>query len=94
MSNAIMSLETIFRTEDSSAYIDRVVGIIERSGVKYVVGPLDTTMEGDLAQLLDIVKQVNIELGTIGAGVSISSQIKIHYDPKGISIAGLTERYM
>ncbi|MFD0870624.1 Uncharacterized conserved protein [Chlamydia abortus] len=92
MANALVSFETIPRTEDAVPYIDLAVDIIRKSGVKYVVGPMDTMMEGELEQLLEIVKQVNVELAKLGGG-GISSVIKIHYDPKGISMAQMTERY-
>lgn len=93
MANAIMSFETIPRAEDAIPYIDRTVEIFRESGVKHIVGPLDTLLEGDLDQLLDIVKKVNKELAKIGGNTSITSQIKIQFDPQGISIDELTERY-
>lgn len=93
MSNAVMVFETIPRTEDAIPYIDRAVEIIREAGVQYEVGPLDTMIEGDLDLLLDLVKKVHVELAAIGGNTSISSNIKIHYDPQGISSEKLTERY-
>ncbi|MGI2293614.1 thiamine-binding protein [Paenibacillus sp. GXUN7292] len=93
MPNAVMSFEAIARTEDSAPFMDRAVEILRESGVKFIVGPLDTLMEGELGELLEVVKRVNEELSAIGGNTSISSLIKIHFDPQGISIDQLTEGY-
>ncbi|GAB4442349.1 MAG: thiamine-binding protein [Anaerolineae bacterium] len=36
--------------------VDRAIAAIAASGVKYEVGPLETTMEGDLDELLEVAK--------------------------------------
>jgi len=36
--------------------VDRAIAEIEAAGVKYEVGPLETTMEGELDDLLEVVK--------------------------------------
>ena len=36
--------------------VDKAIAAIDASGVKYEVGPLETTMEGDLDTLLEVVK--------------------------------------
>ncbi len=36
--------------------VDRAIAAIEASGVKYEVGPLGTTLEGELDELLKVVK--------------------------------------
>ena len=36
--------------------VDRAIAAIDASGVTYEVGPLETTMEGDLDELLDVAK--------------------------------------
>ncbi len=38
-------------------YVDAAIAVIEESGVKYQVNPLETTMEGDLTKLLAIVEK-------------------------------------
>ncbi|MNO01356.1 hypothetical protein D3C81_2214750 [compost metagenome] len=49
-------------------------------------------MEGDLDQLLDIVKQMNEALISFGSP-GVISQIKISYNPDGVSMDKLTEKY-
>jgi len=95
MANALVSIQILPKTkngEDTIPFIDRAIGIIIDSGLKYRVGPLETTMEGDLAQCLEIVRNMNEEM--IAAGCApVISQIKIAYNPQGISMDKLTEKY-
>jgi uncharacterized protein YqgV (UPF0045/DUF77 family) len=37
------------------AAVDRAIAVVAAAGVKYEVGPCETTMEGDLKELLEIV---------------------------------------
>ncbi|MBP2001596.1 uncharacterized protein (TIGR00106 family) [Paenibacillus shirakamiensis] len=95
MNNALLSLQIIPKTpngEDVIPYVDRAIEVIQASGVKHQVNALDTTMEGDLQELLDIVQQVNDAVIAYGSP-SIISQIKILYAPKGASMDALTEKY-
>ncbi|WP_338130622.1 thiamine-binding protein [Cohnella ginsengisoli] len=63
MSQALLSIQILPKAakpeDDTHLYVDRAIEIIKASGVAYRVGPLETTMEGDLDQLLDIVKEMN-----------------------------------
>ena len=55
--------------------------------------PLETTMEGELGKLLDVVKEMNLEMVRIGAP-NVISQVKIYYDPAGgSSMDRLLEKY-
>ncbi len=95
MANALLSLQIIPRLADHDeviALVDRAIAVIDRSGVRYRVGPLETTMEGELDALLDIVRQVNQEMVAHGSP-SVLSQVKILYDPKGASMDRLTAKY-
>ncbi|RAZ68397.1 thiamine-binding protein [Planococcus maitriensis] len=95
MGNALLSIQIIPKTkngEDVIPYVDKAIAVIEKSGVKYQVNPLETTMEGDLAQLFSIVEEMNEEM--IGSGSpNVISQIKVLYQPSGASMDNLTEKY-
>ncbi|MDR1440060.1 MAG: thiamine-binding protein [Clostridiales bacterium] len=67
------------------AIVDKAIDLIGASGVKYVVGPHETTMEGDFDLLMDIVKKAQTACIDAGAS-SVISHVKIEYDPKGASI--------
>ena len=93
--NAMMSIQILPRTrnnEDIIPYVDRAIEIIAESGVKYQVNPMETTMEGDLDQLLQIIKKMN-EAMIVKGSPSVMSQIKIAYNPAGVSMDKLTEKY-
>ncbi|GAB6992182.1 MTH1187 family thiamine-binding protein [Paenibacillus pini] len=95
MAHTLLSIQVIPKTpgnEDSIPYVDRAIEVIQQSGVKYEVHPLETTMEGELNELLDIVRQMHEALIEAGSP-SVISQIKIAHNPKGISMDGLTEKY-
>ncbi|KAA0966292.1 thiamine-binding protein [Sporosarcina sp. ANT_H38] len=95
MTNALVSIQIIPKTpngEDVIPYVDAAIAIIDEAGIPYQVSPLETTMEGNLTDLLGIVQKMNermIELGSL----SIISQVKIFYKPDGASMAKLTEKY-
>lgn len=95
MAHTLVSIQIIPRTpngENIIPYVDRAIAIIDQSGVPYRVGPLETTMEGELPQLLKIIEQMNEEMVKMGAA-SILSQVKILHQPDGISISELTQKY-
>lgn len=53
--------------EQLYAAVDRAIAVVAASGVPYQVGPMETTMEGDLDLLLDVVKRAH--LACLEAGV-------------------------
>lgn len=95
MANALLSLQILPHTEggeDYIPYIDEAISMIIHSGVKYQVNPLETTMEGELTELLSIVEKINNRLVELGCP-SVISQIKVFFNPKGASMDKLTEKY-
>jgi len=54
-----VSLQVIPCVPENQIYpvVDKVIDLIAKSGVKYEVGPMETTMEGDIDTLLEIVKK-------------------------------------
>lgn len=95
MNNALVSIQIIPKMpngEDVIPLVDAAIAVIEEAGVPYQVSPLETTMEGNLTELLAIVQKMNermIEKGSL----SIISQVKIFYKPDGASMDKLTEKY-
>lgn len=95
MANALVSIQIIPKLKDGGdtyPLVDEAIKIIAESGVKYEVHPLETTMEGDLSLLMQVIENMNqkmIELGSI----SVISQVKIVYKPEGITMNSLTEKY-
>ncbi len=62
MANINLSLQVLPVVSEEEIYpvVDKVIELIEASGVKYEVGPMETTMEGEMDILLDIVKRLRI----------------------------------
>lgn len=95
MANSLVSIQIIPKLEDSNAsysYVDAAISVIEDAGIKYQVSPLETTMEGELSELLSIIKQMNEMMMEMGA-INVISQVKILYQPSGITSETLTEKY-
>jgi uncharacterized protein (TIGR00106 family) len=95
MTNALVSIQIIPKTKDGEdviPYVDEAIKIIAESGVKYEVHPLETTMEGELTQLFEIITKMNERMVEIGSR-NVISQVKILYQPTGIAMNDLTEKY-
>jgi uncharacterized protein (TIGR00106 family) len=56
MRDITVSFEVIPLCEDPYPIVDKAIEVVQRSGVTYEVGPHETTLEGDLDRLLEIVK--------------------------------------
>ncbi len=81
-----VSLQVIPLADQQEVYpiVDRVIDLIAASGVKYTVGPMETTMEGDLKELLNIVRNAQAICTTAGAE-RVLSVVKIDYSTKGVT---------
>jgi uncharacterized protein YqgV (UPF0045/DUF77 family) len=95
MSNTLLSIQIIPQPpngESSLPYIERAIEIIQNSGLPYRVGPLETTVEGELNQLLSFVSSLVNEMTQMNCS-SVLSQIKIFHKPVGISVKELMQKY-
>lgn len=54
-----MAVEVLPFCDDPFPVVDRAISVIQQSGVKHLVGPMETTMEGDLDELLEIAKRAH-----------------------------------
>lgn len=66
--------------------------MIDASGLNYRVGPLETTVEGDMSELLILIQKMNERMVELEVE-SIISQVKFYHVPEGISMSTLTEKY-
>jgi uncharacterized protein YqgV (UPF0045/DUF77 family) len=86
MHNSSISFQVLPKTKNDKETIkivDEVIKMVKKSGVNYEVGPMETTMEGDLETLFQIVKKS--QYICIKAGVdSVFTNVKIIYSPKGV----------
>lgn len=96
MAEALVSIQIIPKTpkgKDSIPFVDEAIAIIEQSGVKYQVGPLETTMEGELSQLFSVIEKMNHRMHEL-ACPSVISQIKVYSrEDQQASMQELTKKY-
>ncbi|HWI49697.1 MAG TPA: thiamine-binding protein [Rummeliibacillus sp.] len=95
MANSLISVQIIPKTEkyeDVIPFVDAAIKVIDDSGVKYEVHPLETTMEGEISELMNIITKMNEKMVELGC-VNVITQVKILYQPSGITMDTLTEKY-
>ena len=74
------------KNKDVYSVVDKAIEVVQQSGVRYEVGAMETTLEGELDVLLDIIKRAQQACVDAGAEEVITS-IKIHYRPStGVTI--------
>ncbi len=90
--NVSFQVLPIVKEERVYEIVDKVIEHIDKSGVKYEVGAMETTMEGDFDKLIDIVKksqQICIKEGV----PRVVSIVKIDYKPEGVTIDEKVKKY-
>ncbi len=94
MKNINVSLQILPVVEEKRIYpvVDKVIEYIDSCGVKYEVGPMETTMEGDLDELMEIVKKAQDICVKEGAA-RVVSIVKIDYKPEGVTMNEKTYKY-
>lgn len=94
MAEANLSLQLLPIASEDQIYslVDEVIALIHSTGLSYVVGPMETTVEGDLNTLLSIVKEA--QYICTRAGVKrVISVIKLDYKPDGVTIDEKIAKY-
>lgn len=96
MTNANVSLQVIpgatGEKEDLYALVDEAIKVIQESGVKYEVGPMETTMEGDYDELMGIVKKAQDAVVAAGSE-RVVAIVKIDYCPAGVTMEEKVGKY-
>lgn len=70
---------------DIYSLVDRAIGVIQESGLKHEVGPMGTTVEGDLDECLEVAKAAH--RACFDSGVSgVVTIVKIGESVGGSSI--------
>ncbi len=94
MKNINVSLQILPVVEEERIYpvVDKVIEYIDSCGVKYEVGPMETTMEGDLDELIEIVKKAQDICVKEGAA-RVVSIVKIDYKSEGVTMNEKTYKY-
>lgn len=62
MQDTLMSVQIVPKTpnnDDVIPYVDEAIKIIDQSGLHYRVGPLETTVQGDMSECLILIQKLN-----------------------------------
>lgn len=90
---AIQVLPKAGETKEVVRIVDKVIEYIKSTGLYYMVGPFETTIEGDYDTLMDIVKECQLLCIREGAQ-GVSSYVKISLNPMGVlTIDEKTKKY-
>ncbi|MFW6148910.1 MAG: thiamine-binding protein [Atribacterota bacterium] len=94
MAKITLGLQVLPYVPEEQLYrvVDKVIDYIDSCGVKYEVGPMETTMEGELDELFEIAKraqQICIEQGAS----RVVSLVKIDYKKTGVTIDEKVDKY-
>ncbi|WP_315076701.1 thiamine-binding protein [uncultured Clostridium sp.] len=94
MSVCNVSLQVVPSVPEDMIYpvVDKVIEYIESTGVKYEVGPMETTMEGELDFLLEIVKKSQ-EICVEEGASRVISMVKIDYKKDGVTMDEKIKKY-
>ena len=88
-----VSVQVLPMVENVYDVVDKAIEIIQESGVKYEVGPMETTMEGDnLNKMLEVAKAAHLACFKAGAG-RVVTIIKIADALEGTSIEAKVGKY-
>jgi len=94
MKTVNVSLQVLPTVPEERIYpvVDKVIEYIKSTGVKHIVGPMETTMEGDLDTLMEIVKKAQTICVEEGAS-RVASVVKIDYKPEGVTMEEKVGKY-
>jgi uncharacterized protein (TIGR00106 family) len=87
-----VAVQVLPLVEDAYPVVDRAIAAIALSGVKYEVGPMETTLEGPLDQLLEAAKAAHLACFEAGAE-QVVTIIKIGDRAGGTTIAEKVAKY-
>jgi uncharacterized protein YqgV (UPF0045/DUF77 family) len=87
-----VSIQVLPLCDDPLPVIDRAIAAILQSGVRHEVGPMETTMEGDLDQLLDLARRAHLA-ALAACDRPVVSIIKIGDSPQGTSMERKVAKY-
>ena len=92
---AIQVLPGVTDNGEICRIVDECISYIKAQGLKTFVSPFETTIEGELDQLIDIVKECQYIAVKAGAP-SVMSYVKIDFHPNDdiLTINQKTDKYL
>ncbi len=74
------------------AAVDAAIAVVAASGLRYLVNPMETTLEGEYDAVLAVIKQAQDAVIAAGA-TNVFTYIKLDYNPNGSTIDEKLEKY-
>ncbi len=90
-----MAIQLLPQHPQKSGYYEHVtsaIEIIEESGLTHFVGPMETTIEGSIDELMNLVKKLNRHLENEGCN-QVTSNIKLIQSNEPIKIKEILSDY-
>ncbi|GAB4475767.1 MAG: thiamine-binding protein [Anaerolineae bacterium] len=88
-----VAVQVLPLAEDPYPIVDRAIAVIQASGLRYEVGPMETTLEGDdLDALLAVAREAHLACFEAGAS-KVVTIIKIADAVEGTSIDEKVGKY-
>lgn len=78
--------------EEMRPYIDAAIDVVKKSGLKYEVEAMSTTMEGDLDSILRVIREAHNAVKNTGAG-RVLTEIRIDDRTAGVTMEQALEGY-
>ncbi len=80
---AIQVLPMVEGNDKLISVVDKVIENIQSKGLRYEVSAFETTVDGEMDTLLEIIKE-SIEICIEAGAPEVMSYIKIHHSPRGV----------
>jgi len=80
---AEFSMHPIGRGESLSAYVARVLDVVDRSGLPYRLTPMGTVLEGEWDEVMAVIRECWIALQADCDRVSVSVRVDARKGPGG-----------
>lgn len=78
--------------DDLTPFIDAAVDVIKNSGLKYEVDAMGTTIEGEIDQIFDVVRNAHEAVKRLGAE-RVMTEIRIDDRTSGVTIEQEVDSY-
>lgn len=81
--NAAMAIQVVPKTTDTDellTVVDAVINEINQSGLSYEVGSFETTVEGELGELINLLERIQ-NTAVIAGAKQVNNYIKLVYSP-------------
>ncbi|MGQ9554003.1 MAG: thiamine-binding protein [Anaerolineae bacterium] len=90
----VMGIQVLPQAENFYAVVDRAIEEIARSGLRYEVCPMETVVEGELDELLEVAKRAHRACLEAGASRVITNiKLAERAGDQDITIGSIMEKY-